>query len=63
MGWVGTVDCAQNDSMPDECIDVTITSATLPLQLSGVVGAAFPFSPECLPEADPMSLDRQQKIG
>jgi hypothetical protein len=44
-------------------MDVTLASATLPVQISGVASAAFPFSPECLPEADPMSLDRQQKIG
>ncbi len=54
---------AQNDSMVDECMDVTLTSATLPVQISGVVSAGFSFSPECLPEADPMSLDKWERIG
>jgi hypothetical protein len=39
-------------------MDVTLTSATLPMQLNGVVSARFSFSPECLPEADSMPLDK-----
>ena len=49
--------------MADECMDVTPTNATLPLQISGVVSAGFSFSPECLPETDFMSLDKWGRIG
>jgi hypothetical protein len=49
--------------MADECMDVTPINATLPVQLSGVVSAGFSFSPECLPEADSMSLDKWERIG
>ena len=55
--------CAQNDSMADECMDVTLTSATLPVRISGVVSVEFSFSRECLPEADSMSLDKWGRIG
>jgi len=55
--------CAQNDSMADECMDVTLTSATLPVRISGVVSVGFSFSPESLPEADSMSLDKWGRIG
>ena len=54
---------AQNDSIADECMDVTLTSATLPAQISGVTSAGFSFSPECPPEADSMSLDKWGRIG
>jgi hypothetical protein len=49
--------------MADECMDVTLTSATLPVQFSGVVSVEFSFSRECLPEADSMSFDKSGRIG
>jgi hypothetical protein len=49
--------------MADECTDVTLTTATLRVQLSGVVSAGFLFSPECLPETDSMSLDKWGTVG
>jgi len=49
--------------MADECMDVTPTNATLPLQISGVASAGFSFSPECLQETDSMSLDKWERIG
>ena len=54
---------AENDSMADECMDVTATNATLPAQISGVASAEFSFSPECLPETDFMSLYKCERIG
>ncbi len=49
---------AQNDSMAGECTDITLASATVPVQLSGAVSAGFALSPQCLPEADSVSLDK-----
>ena len=49
--------------MADECIDVTLASATVPAQLSGVVSVGFSLSPECLPDADSMSLDKWGRVG
>jgi hypothetical protein len=53
----------QNDSLAGECIDGTLTSATVPVQTSGAASAGFSFSPECLPEADSLSLDKWERIG
>jgi hypothetical protein len=49
--------------MTDECMDVTLTAAILAAQLSGVASVGFSFSPECVPEADSMSLDKWERIG